>query len=190
MAFATLTDVEDRLGRDLESDEAFRAAALLEDATDAIRAAAGGQLIFPPVTETITIVGAGRKTLRLPQIPVTAVTAVTVTTTSVATVLTTLDYGWNEDGRFEAIGGGFRRRWNGIVTVTYTHGYAVVPLELVGLCARAAVSAIGDPAGADVKSESYGPYSVTLSDRPGGVASLLSDADSRIAEKYAAFLLP
>lgn len=195
MAFATFTDVENRLRQPPDASEAARIEVLLDDATDAIRAAAGGQVIYPAATETIVIPGAGRKILRLPQVPVTAVSAVTVTNTAgVVTTLAASAYGWDTDGRLEALwGGSIRGCWNGAVTVTYTHSFATVDdiADLVGLCARLVVAEVDPRAGK--KSESVaGTYSVAYTDGTGAPSTLamLSDSDRRIAEQYAADLLP
>lgn len=189
VAFADLGDVEARLREPLDEVATERAETLLEDVSDAIRAAAGGQTIYPSVSETISIVGAGRKTVRLPQVPVTAVSAVTVTTVSGTTTVPTLGYGWDADGRLEAIrGAGGRGCWEGTVNVTYTHGFASPPDELARLNARLVVCEVDQRSGIKSESDSVGDKSISVTYETPTAA--LNDADRRIAEKYAAALLP
>ena len=196
MAFAEVGDVLDRVG-DLSDADLSRLPALLEDATDAIRAAAGGQNISPPVVADVaTLVGAGRKRLRLPQVPVTDVTNVTITT-GTSRVLMAEEYGWDADGRLERLRG---LRWAGTVTVTYNHGYAADALvldPLRGLCARLVAEMMGtglaNSGEAAIQSEAVGDYRVTFADPRAGIfgtRSVWQASDRRVLDRFTPVLSP
>lgn len=139
-----------------------------------------------------------RKKLFLPELPVTSVA-------SVVEDGTTLTEGDDED--YQLANHGVLHRIDDywakgvqIVTVTYTHGYATIPDDIVGVCTRAAarsyqagLRAADAEAVPGVESKSIGDFSVSYSSGAGGVGEgvmgasgsrmlLLSEKD--ILDKY------
>lgn len=137
-------------------------------ATLAIEAATGwvqdatGQRIVAVTNDTASLLG-GSCDLWLPQRPVTAVGTVSTTDrwgVSTARVLNT-DYTvvgsalvWVPSGV-----------WPPSVTVTYSHGFAVVPQALRGVCLAAAARVYGNPA--MLRSETVGSVSWTAAGSAG-----------------------
>lgn len=175
MAFADVSDVEARLGRDLTTEEAAQVEVLLEDATDIIRAAAGGQVIYPAGSETVTLSAYGRRVLRLPQNPVTAVASVTTN----GVLDATSSYTWTRDGALSRVSGSW---WYNDVAVVYSYGYASVPADLKRLCSRLAVDLFDGES--DTRSEGIGSYNVVYLRSSSGDRSPLRADDMRIVEKY------
>lgn len=118
--------------------------ALLGSASEAVRTAAGHPIT--ELTSTVVLEGKPSRTLFLPSLPVTDVDSVSVdgeATTSFRVL---------PGGRLWRIDGLWSPTWEPtLVTVTYTHGYAVVPADVVDLVcglvagALAAVNSGYDP---------------------------------------------
>lgn len=118
-AFATTDQLGDLLGREFVGDEAGHASALLEAASDHIRAVVG-QDIFPQRQVTFKAWPDAEGRVPLPQQPVVEVSEVTG--------------GFDFDG--EAV---TAHRRSGPVDVTFTYGYATPPPVLVSMtCVLAA----------------------------------------------------
>lgn len=163
-SFASVDDMETRLGVTYTGSEIAQAQAFLDDATAFLQAEIG-QLITAG-TATYTTRHRGDSPLHLPQQPVTAVTAVEID----GTALTSDEYDlvdqelhlpprWSS-GEF----GEYRPYMD--VTVAFTYGYTTVPAELKAWCivlasqqmTAAAGGSLGIPG---VRSESIDDYSVT-----------------------------
>jgi len=169
MAFATLTDLETRIGRDLDPIEAAQATVMLEEATDLIKALTGQQIL--QATSIATFSGY-RRLIVLPQIPVTAVSV-----TTEGRVYGTYEYDWVAEGLLTHRGYGWARS----VVVTYTHGYVTVPPALVRLTTKLTGDALALAARpANVTSERIGDYAVSMDT----AASMLTVDDYRILESY------
>ena len=173
MGFCTVADVEAFLMVAIATDPVKNASTLraIAESTEAIKNYCHQQIEC--VTETITLDCAGGWKIFLPEIPV----------ISVATVV--------EDGEPLVVGTdyqlgqyGILRRMDDdwavgtqILQITYTHGYAVIPDDVVGVCTRAAARAyqaglaaasVGGASG--VASMTLGDYSVSLGTGAGGGA--------------------
>lgn len=164
VALATVTDLETRLGRTLTGADLARAEALLDDVSAAVRGYTGQQ--FSTATSTVRLKSRGGK-VRLPQRPVTAVTAV-VDTDGVAVEhdwwqfdTIELDTSWNRFDR-ELVSRDY-------VDVTYEHGYATVPDEIVAVVCQIAARAYGRPADETAyTSENVAGYGYSI----GGASSM------------------
>ena len=182
MAFATLADLVDRVPADDQAllDNPYLVETLLEEAADLIKSETGQEITAG--VSTLTLYGAGRRTLRLPQLPV---TAVAVAVDSLVWDVD-VDYWWTADGFLWRTSP--RAVWDGPVEITYSHGYAVVPEDLKRLNAALALSMLQDRAG--IRSVSLGSASVTyLRSATGEVASLTED-HRRILDRYTPLVSP
>lgn len=113
------------------------------------------------VSETITLDGVHGQWLFLPQRPVTAVASVVVDGT---TLVADDDYRWSADGTLYRVAATWAAYPRGI-SVTYTHGYATIPEDVVGVTATLAARQFDNPQG--VRSETLDQYSYTYgSDGP------------------------
>lgn len=112
-------DVEDRLGRELTPTEMVRVLALLADASALVRSYTGQQISAATTTERLAVRNGA---VRLPQRPVTAVTAVADPTS--AAVNATWSAG--DVVTLSLMSPSF-------VDVTYSHGYAEVPDDIVAV---------------------------------------------------------
>lgn len=177
-------ELADFLGADVdpESSKANLAVAL---ATAAVQAATR-QTIVAVADDVFVTQGNYTRSLKLPERPVTEVSAVTITPAGgtaiavpasaytvdsagrleLATALTELgSLGWEAD------------YWGGVeslVSVTYSHGFAVIPDELKAIALARAVRFYTNPAG--VQAETILGYSVTYG-RPAELGFLPDEAD-------------
>lgn len=142
-AFAEPGDLADSL------DEAGKKQRALERATDAIRGATG-QTITRVADDVVTIPGLGRRLIQLPQAPVVSIASVTI---DGLPLIRDLHYEVLEAGVLRRLGCSWPR---GPVVVTYTHGYADVPEDLVRLCAAIADRFLDGTAGVKSESETVG----------------------------------
>jgi hypothetical protein len=179
---ATVTDLEDRLGRALDAVEVVRANALLEDASATVRAYTGQQ--FGAATSTVRLQVRGGK-VRLPQRPVTAVTGIdnmsgaAVEFTWYAGQTISLGTEAINSWELEPIG---EQAW---VDVTYTHGQADVPADIVGVVCQMVGRALGTPADqTGYSSESIGTYSYSVgAATAAGAAGLMND-ERAVLDRY------
>lgn len=147
MALDPLATVADLSAYSVDTTNMALVTALLASVSEAVREAAGSPI--SSVTSTITLTGSRERWLALPGGPVTAVTAVSLDGEPVAD--------WRlRDGRL------WRRcGWQGWcepseVDVTYTHGLAVVPADIVRLvCMYVAAGVAQGGSGYDSRNKAY-----------------------------------
>lgn len=187
--FATEAELEAYTGTSIATD---RARILLDMASAAIRAYC--RQTFTRTTTTAVFPGTFGSALVLPERPVTAITLVKIgdTTLTVDTDYVwdgqhTLHRGTKVDGVLSVNGPDYLINgwgdWGGPgaqVSVTYTHGFAIIPNDIKGVCLALAARTLGSPDG--VNSESVGSYSVSYS-RTGGAVSLL-DEERALLDRY------
>lgn len=151
--------------RGITVDDADRADNALADISALVRAYTGQT--FTLVTDDLTRIRTRNGEVRLPQRPVVDVTAVATVDGS------TVDYVWDAGEVVFLSGFGvslnsfevepFRNRatW---LDVTYSHGYATTPDDILAVvCGLAAKALAREPTGADVTQESAGPFSRSFS---------------------------
>jgi hypothetical protein len=189
---ATPEDLAARLGRYLTDVEATRAGALLTDASAMVRAYTGQD--FTTATDQATLRGQGG-TIRLPQRPVTAVTSVIAIGGDGAPDVTVIDWIWDGLDQIRVGEGSFVINlpavwWDddgypGTYRVTYTHGYADVPADVVAVVCGMVLRTLTAPTMAGgVRSETIGPYSYQLDVAGTGVAVMMSQADRDALKRY------
>lgn len=136
MALAPLASTADLQARGIDTTDAVLVATKLDEASDAVRNAAG--VPISQTTSTVTLPGTEERWLDLPGQPVTAVVTVLIDGAAVT------------DHKF--VGG---RLWRSCgwqtycgepseVTITMTHGYATVPADIVGLVCDFAIAGINN----------------------------------------------
>lgn len=187
---ASLTDLSDRLGRPLTSVEETRGKALLADASAKVRSYT--KQTFTRTDNETVVVRAQQGEIRLPQRPVIDVTAVVaigaggapdlpvvgwqwdgldIVRTAVGSPVINLPELWYEDD-VEAYPGTYR--------VTYSHGAAQVPDDIVGIVARMALRTLTAPTVAGgVTGETIGPYSYRTDGSGIGTAVVMTEEDRR-----------
>lgn len=196
MSFATPEDLGVFLGRtDLDAPQAQM---ILDGATAAIRAEANQTITR--ATSTDLLMGTWSLDLELPERPVVSIGSVKLN----GVVMAAADYEWEGLqvlrrgqllGRIGVFDGNPRRpgaylgsvgHWGGpasTVEVTYTHGYATVPADLMMLCLQIAARVLINPQG--LQSESLGAYSVRyVNHGSGGPTVLLDEDEKRVARRY------
>jgi hypothetical protein len=202
MGFCTIADMRAFLQIEIEDDDASALWAI-EEATAAIQNYTH-QAIEQVEDDEITLdVAAGQRRLFLPELPVTEVSEV-VEDDETLTAGADEDYQLGAHGILHRVG----RDWAAgvqIVEVTYSHGYATIPDDIVAVCTRAASRAYqaglrasevdGVPG---VNAYSLGDYSVTFGAEGGGGVSegvmgasaarmlLLSEKDALNRYRYVA----
>lgn len=167
-ALASPDDLKARLGRDLTAEETARAGALLDDASAAVRGYTGQS--FELVTGDDVVLRAVGGRVTLPGRPVQEVTQVeviggspalpdfvtgdwlfdgidTVRIGDGAAIVNLPEAWWDDDG------------YPGTYRVTYSHGYATVPPDVVAVVCGMVLRALANPSG--YRSETVGSYSVT-----------------------------
>lgn len=167
-ALATVADVAARIGRTFTAEEEARVEALLTDASAAVRAYTGQT--FDLVEDEEVRLRARNGAVKLPQRPVTGVAG--VTSVDGDTVAFEWDHsdlvyvtGLNPYARFDVEPFRSRDPW---LDVTYTHGYATVPEDIVAVVCQIVGRAFGRPADATaVTQESIAGYSYSI----GGAAA-------------------
>jgi hypothetical protein len=166
---ATIDDLIERLGRDLTTAEAPRAAAALLDASASVRRFTRQHFTRATSTERLKISTGHR--IRLPQRPVVSITSiVTVTGTAEDGIAVSYTWDglddlcvWNDIGSINAS----NPRWPGrrVVDVTYVHGYLQVdmPDDIVGITCQVAARALGrKPDESGITSETVPDYAYTV----------------------------
>ena len=193
-ALATIQDLEDRLGRPLTAEEAARAPALLDDASALIRAFTGQRFDLAASDEVVLRVQAG--IVRLPQRPVIAVSAVVAIGGVGMPDITVV--GWVFDGVDQVrIGDGsavinLPEVWRddddgypGTYRVTYSHGYATSPADVVAVvCAMVLRTLTAPTAQGGITSETIGSYSYSLKTADTGVAVSLGQPERDALARY------
>ena len=201
---ATTDDVAALLQRDLTATELTNATRLLGMASDMVRRYTRQTL--HQVTETVVLPGNWDNSLVLPQRPVTNVASVLINGAAPSyqvwrTIDDTLflgtgayqpDFGvllWGGNALWGPAGSNTGPQatgatWGGPqaqITVTYTHGFATIPGDIVNVVAGLVAIAIASPVG--VQSEKIGGYQVGYTRSEGG-AMALQAADKEILNYY------
>lgn len=169
--FCAIEDVENLLQVDIPTDKRDSCARAITEASQVIRNYCK-QTIELVADEVITLDCAeGRTRIFLPQIPVVSVASVVE---DGETLTAGTDYKLGQYGILHRIG----RYWKAgiqILTVTYSHGYAEIPDDVVGVCTRAAariyqagLRSAETNALPGVTAKSLGDFSVSLSSEQGG----------------------
>lgn len=168
----TLAELEDRLGRDLSPEEARRAEALLADASALIRAYTGQS--FDLVRGDVVQLTALGRVLELPQRPVLAVTSVTAVGCDGLPDFPLAGWCWDGDTTIDmcAIDPNV---WVSLPAwwwdsgcgcsykVTYDHGYAVTPPDIVAIVCGMVNRVLVAPSMVEgMLSERVGPFGYTL----------------------------
>jgi len=190
---ATEADLVARLGRDLTPDEQVRVCALLADASAMIRAYTGRD--FTLTVDDTAVLRATGATVRLPQRPVVEVTKVEAIGAPQTPDITLADWLFDGIDQIRIGEGNFVINlpeiwWDddgypGTYRVTYTHGYAQVPPDVVAVACAMTLRTLTSPAMVGgVTSETVGPYSYR-SETPGlGLAVTMTDAERRALDRY------
>lgn len=172
MGFCTVTDIEEFLQVTIHTDAVKNGSALraIAEATEAIKNYCH-QVIERVTNEMITLDCAGGTKLFLPELPVVSVASVVEDGEA---LVVTDDYKLGQYGILHRVDDVWASGIQ-IVTLTYTHGYATIPDDVVGVCTRAAsrayqaglaAAAVGAVSG--VASMTLGDYSVSLGTGAGG----------------------
>lgn len=184
---AAVADLEARLGRDLTAAEAARAEALLADASALVRSYT--RQTFDLVEDDEAVLRGQGGLIHLPQRPVVDVTAVVaVGGSDLLPDVALTDWVWDELDQVRVGGGDYVINlpevwWDddgypGTYRVTYSHGYAAVPADVVRVVCAIVLRTLTSPAVAGgVTGESIGPYSYRLDAPGGGLSVTLTQAD-------------
>lgn len=166
MSFATIDELAARLHLDIADDDEGSAQQALDDSTGIIQARAS-QTISLVTDDAIGFrVGAGTRHFCLPEWPVSALSI----SLDAVELVDGRNYRWTAAGVVTVLGS-----WSGDVVVTYTHGHAVIPPDLRGVCLSIAARIFTNPVGA--RRESAGNWS-------SDVEALISDTESKIIEAH------
>lgn len=197
---ATTTDLESRLGRDLTADETARADALLADASALVRGYTGQD--FTQVVGDEVVLRPVGTTVRLPQRPVTDVTSVVAVGGSDTIPDITLPAGsWTWDGIDKVdvwppstdwllnLPETWSDGWGAVNTyrVTYSHGYAEVPDDVVAVvCAMVLRTLLAPSMVAGMVSERIGAYNYQVQQGSGssGASVGITQADRDVLKRY------
>lgn len=172
MALCTVTDIENFLLVTIHTDAAKNASALraIDEATEAIKNYCH-QVIELVAGDAITLDCVGGTKIFLPQVPVISVASVVEDGEA---LVVTDDYILGQYGILHRVDDDWATGIQ-IVTLTYTHGYATIPDDVVGVCTRAAsrayqaglaAAAVGAVSG--VTAMTLGDYSFSLGTGAGG----------------------
>lgn len=178
---ATVTDLEAR-GVTIDPSEVSAVNVYLDVASVLVRDAAGSPI--SRVTSTVTLEGEPDARLRLPGLPVSSVSTVLVGGLAVTDWRLASGALWRASG--------WRPGYEpSAVDVTYTHGLAAVPADIVDLVCRLAgqeLSALrsGDVQSRAVTQERIGDYAVTYGDAETGTMSLTKFQRDRLAARFGA----
>lgn len=183
---ATSDDVVGRLGRALTTSEVVRIDALLTDVSSAVRAYTGQTFTSEETTALLTI---RNREVRLPQHPVTAIGAVE------DGLGNSLPFIWLDgDVVISLVSASYLNSWElnvlpgtriGKAAVTYTHGYATIPDDIVGLVCQIVGRALGTPStDAGKTSETITNYSYTIGSAAAQGAFGIMDEEKRLLDRY------
>lgn len=188
--FATAADLASFLGVTIAAGaDTNRANLLLQLATAEIQAYCEQKLSLV-TSETITIRGLNGALILLPELPV--VSVATVVEDGVTLTVDT-DYRLEPYGILRRLSGTSFIGWSPYfavwpttfnVAVTYTHGYATIPVDLKAICLETAARQWSNPL--EVESESITNYSVTYGSAGTALAvgTLSLDARQLLDRKY------
>lgn len=179
---AVPADLAARLGVTFTDEQRIRAVFLLADAAAKVRNYT--RQLFTVATDTAVLESTTDQWLWLPERPVTDVASVMIGSAVVSPVYWVLQgdglyryYGWR--GRFY----GSTSLWNqpDTITVTYTHGYAVVPDDIVAVVCKLAKASWVNPQG--LRDWRQGQTGVTYATETVGEGALDAD-DKRTLDFY------
>jgi hypothetical protein len=180
----TISDIEIRAGRTFTATETGRIAALIQDASAAIRLYCGRP--FGVATATVRRVS-HNGTIELRRRDITAVTA--VTTTDAVTVdhewdglhTITVSNPWRFDYEYPT------GQTGTVVDITYTHGTATIPDVVTAVACQVVARAFGIPADqTGMQQESIGGYSYTTGSAAAAGPVGLLPAEMRALDAYRA----
>lgn len=169
--FAQVTDIEDFLQQPINTPVQIASAELaLRDASAAIRNYTN-QYLELVANDVITLDSRGSKRLILPQLPVVSVDQVVE---DGELLVVDDDYKLGQFGILHRIGaywkGGIQQ-----VEITYTHGYLVIPDDIIAICIRAAsrgyqagLKAADSDGIPGIASKALGDFSVSFQSEGGG----------------------
>lgn len=176
--------------RTFSAEENAAATLVLGIASDTIRAFTH-QTISRVTDDVAVLHGTWESELELPQRPVISVSTIKVDAVALTIGSWALTAGKLYRGRLPLVNG---PDWDGptvghwggpssAIEVTYTHGWAVIPRDIVGLCLEMArrSAAVTDADG--VKSETVGPDTITYVTFDSGAAGSLTRAEERFLVK-------
>ena len=152
VAFATPDDLAERLQVEFDVDDYVRATGLIEQASGLVQRTTR-QTITQVVGDVITLPATYTSLLMLPELPVTAVASLVY---DGSTWTDGTDYAWTTSGLI-VTAGRYAAIWSRPTVVTYTHGYATVPDDIVSIVIDMSARAWQNPRG--VLSEQIGTYS-------------------------------
>lgn len=175
-SFASVAELASLTGRDLDPEDAG-AQMHLRFATADIRVLCG-QTLSLVADDEVELRGNWSRVLHLPERPVIDVSAVEIRWQGVTTFAAQTGYILAID-KLELPGWYWAGDLGG-VRVTYSHGFAVIPDDLVGVCCSMATRSLRDPAG-DLASETLVSYSYTRADV---AAAGLTAREERILTRY------
>ena len=186
-----ISDVTDRLPSAVSVEEK-RVAALIRDASATVRRFTKRD--FTVTQTTVGIRPIGHK-IKLPQKPVLAVASITVRLPNSLTDTTIPGWYWDGSDEIWLTDGGaiinlaeelmFAMEWETpMCYVTYTHGDAIVPDDVVGVVCSMVTRLITAPGLGGVISESVGEFSYRLSDTAAQGPMGLTDAEKKILQTY------
>lgn len=194
VALATKTDLMARIGRDFTCDEEARLDALLADASALVRAYTG-QDFTTASSQTVTL-RAQAGVIRLPQRPVTAVASVVAIGIDGTPDVPLVDWWWDGLDQIRLGEGNYvinlpevwwddEDGYPGTFSVTYSHGYANVPADVVAVVCGMVLRTITAPTMAGgIVSETIGPYSYRLDSAGAGTSVALGEMDRRALSRY------
>lgn len=176
--FATVADLANYLGEAIPAADP-RAEFLLDLASAAVQGYTR-QTIELVNNDPIVLNGPGNRVLLLPELPVVGVSAVSVAGTALVAgdwKLTDAGILWRADGTSWGTG-------VGLVAVTYSHGYAVIPDDIRAVVLAAAGRGLSNPTGAT--REQIGNYSIAY---PAAATNLgatvfLTETEQRALDRY------
>jgi hypothetical protein len=189
-SLASVSDLEDRLGRPLLPAETGRAEALLADASALVRSFTGRS--FSRVDDDTVVLRAQQGEIRLPQTPVIGVTSVVAVGSGGAPDLPVV--GWRWDGidiirtSTDSPAINMPELWldddvdcyPGTFRIVYSHGDAQVPADVVAVVARMSLRTFTSPTMAGgVTGETIGPYSYRTDGSGVGTGVAMTDDDRR-----------
>ncbi|WP_432159062.1 hypothetical protein, partial [Streptomyces sp. bgisy153] len=190
---ATTTDLEDRLGRALTTEETARAPALLKDASAKVRDFTGQT--FTAVTGDTIVLRPVGVMLRLPQRPVTAVTSVAAVGPDGSTVGALS--GWTWDGRDKVSlasaqrAGSWPVNWHDPLPdtyqVIYDHGKDPAPDGVVAtVCAMVLRTLLAPSLTQGMIGERIGQYNYQLQQSTGspGATVVMTPDDEKALRRY------
>lgn len=171
--FATVADIEAFLQVEItDADQIASANRALTEATAAIKNYCHQELEYL-ADDDITIDSVGGSRVFLPELPVLEVTTVVE---DGETLTEDDDYKLGQHGILHRQPDG--QKWTSgiqVITVIYSHGYSIIPDDIIAACVRAAsrafqagLRAAEDEATLGVQAKSLGDYSVTYGSEQGG----------------------